>query len=65
MKKILTKVEGIGKKKSEELIKELGVDGLVDALEEAPEKLKKDFDWMKKKVLKGLNKQWEAFKSKL
>ncbi|MBA1419608.1 MAG: hypothetical protein FAF03_01775 [Epsilonproteobacteria bacterium] len=65
MKKILTKVEGIGKKKSNELIKELGVDGLVDALEDAPEKLKKDFDWMKKKVLKELNKQWEAFKSKL
>jgi len=65
MKKILTKVEGIGKKKSEELIKELGVEGLVDALEDAPEKLKKDFDWMKKKVLKSLSSQWEAFKSKL
>jgi len=65
MKKILTKVEGIGKKKSEALIKKLGVDGLVDALEDAPEKLKKDFDWMKKKVLKGLSSQWEAFKSKL
>jgi len=65
MKKILTKVEGIGKKKSEELIKELGLDGLVDALEDAPEKLKKDFDWMKKKVIKGLSTQWEAFKSKL
>jgi len=65
MKKILTKVEGIGKKKSEALIKELGVDGLVDALEEAPETLKENFSWLKNKVLKGLSEQWETFKSKL
>jgi hypothetical protein len=65
MKKILTKVEGIGKKKSEALIKELGVDGLVDALEEAPETLKENFSWLKKKVIKGLSAQWESFKSKL
>jgi glutathione synthase/RimK-type ligase-like ATP-grasp enzyme len=65
MKKILTKVEGIGKKKSEELIKELGVDGLVDTLEEAPEKLKKEFSWFKKKMLAQLDEVWTAFKKKL
>ncbi|HHD78912.1 MAG TPA: hypothetical protein ENK90_01345 [Epsilonproteobacteria bacterium] len=65
MKKILTKVEGIGKKKSEEIIKELGVNGLVDALEEAPETLKENFSWLKKKVIKEINKQWETFKNKL
>ena len=65
MKKILTKVEGIGKKKSESLIEELGVDGLVAVLEEAPEKLKENFSWLKKRVLKGIMEQWESFKSKL
>jgi len=65
MKKILTKVEGIGKKKSESLIEELGVDGLVETLEEAPEKLKENFSWLKKKVLKGIMDQWESFKNKL
>ena len=64
MKKILTSVDGIGKKKSEKLIKKHGVDGLVQMLETAPEKLKEEFSWIKKKLLAKLDKQWNAFKNK-
>jgi len=65
MKKILTSVEGIGKKKSKELIEELGVEGLVERLEEAPEQLKEEFGWFKKKMVKKLSEIWSDFKEKL
>ncbi len=65
MKKILTSVDGIGKKKSEELIKELGVEGLVERLEEAPERLKEEFGWFKKKMVKKLSEIWSEFKERL
>ncbi len=65
MKKILTKVDGIGKKKSESIIEEFGVDGLVEALEVSPQKLKENFSWLKNKVFNKLMDEWAAFKKKL
>ena len=64
MKKILKSVDGIGEKKSEKLINKLGVDTLVQMIETAPEKLKEEFSWMKKKLLAKIDEQWTAFKSK-
>ncbi len=64
MKKMLTSVEGIGKKKSEELIAHLGMEGLVKHLEEAPEKLKEEFSWLKKKMLKEIKTLWNELKEK-
>ena len=64
MKKILKSVEGIGEKKSDKLIKKFGVDGLIQMLETAPEKLKEEFSWIKKKLLGKIDEQWKAFKNK-
>ncbi len=65
MKKLLTSVEGIGKKKTKKILKKLDTAELVETLEEGPEKLKEEFSWFKKKVLNKLMKQWEKFKNKL
>lgn len=65
IKKLLTSVEGIGKKKFKKILKKFDTVELIETLEEAPEKLKKEFSWFKKKLLSKLVKQWELFKSKL
>ena len=65
MKKLLTSVEGIGKKKTKKILKKFDTAELVETLEEGPEKLKEEFSWFKKKVLNKLMKQWEKFKNKL
>jgi len=65
MKEILTSVEGIGKKKSEKILKKFDTVELVKTLEKAPEKLVEEVSWFKKKMLKQLNSAWDAFKSKL
>jgi len=65
IKKLLTSVEGIGKKKSKKILKKFDTVELIETLEEAPEKLKEEFSWFKKKVLTKLMKQWESFKNKL
>ncbi len=65
MKKILTSVEGIGKKKSKKILKKFDTAELIETLEKAPEKLKEEFSWFKKKILTKLMKQWESFKNKL
>ena len=65
IKKLLTSVEGIGKKKSKKILEKFDTVELIETLEEAPEKLKEEFSWFKKKVLTKLMKQWESFKNKL
>ena len=65
IKKLLTSVEGIGKKKSKKILEKFDTVELIETLEEAPEKLKEEFSWFKKKVLSKLVKQWESFKNKL
>ena len=65
MKEILTSVEGIGKKKSEKILKKFDTVELVKTLEKAPEKLVEEVSWFKKKMLKQLNSAWDTFKSKL
>jgi len=65
IKKLLTSVKGIGKKKSKKILKKFDTVELIETLEEAPEKLKEEFSWFKKKVLIKLMKQWESFKNKL
>ncbi len=65
MQNMLTSVEGIGKKKSEKILNKFDLASLVHTLEETPHKLADEFSWMKKKLLKGVMKQWESFKNKL
>mgnify|MGYP000647512889 CR=1 FL=1 len=65
MMKILTSVDGIGKKKSEKLLKKFDMVELVNTLEQAPERLVKEVSWFKKKMLKQLNETWTTFKNKL
>lgn len=65
MKKILTSVEGIGRKKSEKILKKFDMVELVKTLEDAPEKLVEEVSWFKKKMLKQLNDAWSTFKKKL
>jgi len=65
IKKLLTSVEGISKKKSKKILEKFDTAELIETLEESPEKLKEEFSWFKKKVLSKLMKQWEALKNKL
>jgi glutathione synthase/RimK-type ligase-like ATP-grasp enzyme len=65
MKKILTSVDGIGKKKSEKLLKKFDTVDLVQTLEKKPEKLVEEVSWFKKKMLSQLNDIWSKFKEKL
>ena len=65
MKKILTSVEGIGKKKSEKILKKFDMVELVKTLEKAPDKLVEEVSWFKKKMLTQLNNAWATFKKKL
>jgi len=65
MKKILTSVDGIGKKKSEKILEQYEMVDLVKKLESEPEKLVEEVSWFKKKFLNQLMKHWENFKNKL
>jgi hypothetical protein len=65
MKKLLTSVEGIGKKKAEKIMDRFDTAELVHALETAPEKIAEELSWFKEKFLKGLKKEWKSFKDKL
>lgn len=65
MKKILTSVEGIGRKKSEKILKKFDMVELVKTLEDAPEKLVEEVSWFKKNMLKQLKDAWSTFKKKL
>ncbi len=65
VEKLLTSVEGIGKKKAEKIMEKFDTTELVHALETAPEKLMEEISWFKKKFLTRLQKEWEEFKKKL
>jgi len=65
LQKLLTEVEGIGKKKAEKILKHLGSADLVQHLEEDTRKLGEEFAWFKKKMAKQLAEKWEAFKETL
>jgi hypothetical protein len=65
VEKLLTSVEGIGKKKAEKIMDKFNTQELVHALETAPEKLVEEISWFKKKFLTKLMKEWEAFKKRL
>ena len=64
MSKVLTSVKGIGKKKSEKILKHFDLLELIHALEENPKKLL-DISWLKKNVLNSLVNEWNNFKNKL
>ena len=64
MTKVLTSVKGIGKKKSEQILKKFDLVELVHALEKEPKKLL-DISWLKANVLKGLISEWNSFKKTL
>jgi len=65
IQKLLTSVEGIGKKKAEHIMDKFDTTEIVHALETAPEKLVEEISWFKKKFLSKLMKEWEEFKGKL
>ena len=65
VKKLLLSVEGIGKKKAEQIMNKFDTTELVHALETAPEKIIKEVSWFKEKFLTKLMKEWEDFKGKL
>ncbi len=62
---MLQSVKGIGKKKTAELFERYDPAQLVGRLEEKPEKMVKEFGWMRKKLLKSVLDAWESFKKKL
>ena len=64
MTKVLTSVKGIGKKKSEKILKHFDMVELIHILEKDPKKLL-DISWLKKNVLSGLIDEWKKFKKKL
>ena len=61
---VLTSVKGIGKKKSQKILKELEVVEIVHALEREPKKLL-DISWLKENIVDSLVKEWKKFKKKL
>jgi len=63
--KLLTSVDGIGKKKAEHIMDKFDTTELVHILETAPHKISEEISWFKKKFVKKLTKEWEVFKSKL
>ena len=65
IKEVLTSVKGIGNKKVDEILEKMDTLEIVETLEKAPEKLKKEFSWFKKKMLEQVNEAWIAFKNKL
>jgi glutathione synthase/RimK-type ligase-like ATP-grasp enzyme len=65
VKKLLTSVPGIGKKKAEKIMHKFDTTELIHALETAPEKIMEEVSWFSKKFLKKLEKEWAIFKSKL
>jgi len=65
LRKILEQIEGIGKKKAEKILEQLGSASLVQILEDAPEKLQDEFKWFKKKMVKQVTEIWGDFKQTL
>ncbi|NKQ40667.1 MAG: hypothetical protein HF962_03760 [Sulfurovum sp.] len=65
MKKLLMSIEGIGKKKAEQIMNIFDTVELVHTLETEPYKIMEEISWFKKKFLTKLMKEWEDFKNKL
>jgi len=65
VKKLLTSVEGIGKKKAEQIMDKFDTTEIVHALETAPHKIMEEVSWFKKKFLTKLMEEWNEFKGKL
>jgi len=65
VKNLLTSVEGIGKKKAEQIMDKFDTTEIVHALETAPHKIIEEVSWFKKKFLTKLMKEWNEFKGKL
>jgi hypothetical protein len=65
VKQLLTSVEGIGKKKAEQIMDKFDTTEIVYALETAPHKIMEEVSWFKKKFLTKLMKEWNEFKDKL
>ena len=65
LRKMLEKIDGIGRKKSEKILEQLGSASLINILEDAPEKLQDEFKWFKKKMVKQMTEIWGDFKQTL
>jgi len=65
IKKMLQKVDGIGEKKSTELLEKLEVNEIIQKLENAPKELKKEVNWLKNKMLDKILEEWDNLKAKL
>ncbi len=64
MSEVLTSVKGIGKKKSEKILKHFELVELIHALEKEPQKLL-DISWLKEHILDSLVDEWSKFKNTL
>jgi len=65
IKEVLTSVKGIGNKKSEKLIEEFGVEGIIKHLEDESHELIEKFGWFKKKMFNEVIEAWKSFKEKI
>ena len=65
IKKLLLSVDGIGKKKAEQIMDKFDTTELVHALETAPHKIMEEVSWFKKKFMTKLTKEWDELKAKL
>jgi len=65
LSEMLQSVKGIGKKKTADILETYTPADLVGRLEEKPERMLKEIQWMNKAVLEKVLKKWESFKNKL
>ena len=65
VKKLLKSVDGIGEKKSTELMDIFKPEEIIHKLENAPEELQSSVKWLKDKLLNKLQKKWGELKEKL
>ncbi|MFT7879477.1 MAG: hypothetical protein ABXS91_03695 [Sulfurimonas sp.] len=65
IEKVLTSVKGIGKKKSSKVLDRFDTYELVEILDQTPKMLKKEFKWLKKRMLQELEELWSLFKKEL
>ena len=65
VKKLLKSVDGIGEKKSSELLEKFSHNEIIQKLETAPNELQEGVSWLKDKLLNKLLKKWKKLKKKL
>lgn len=62
---VLKSVKGIGKKKSAKILDRFDTHELIEIVENSPKTLKREFKWLKKRMLQELEEVWSLFKNRL